>query len=108
MVRLLSAPGHWEWYRRLARHGYRQFSQTLHLSLAVLLVGGGVLFEYSYNAVWHARNKGVGAGAAAGVRLLHCYFGSDMLCQVCGWAQYQKQMINARVAMPLWIGQPFA
>lgn len=51
--------GRWEWYKRLARHGMRGFGQTLHLGLAVLLVGGGLLFEYSHAAIWQVRNKGV-------------------------------------------------
>jgi hypothetical protein len=37
----------------------RSFSQTLHVGLAVLLLGGGLLFEYSHSALWQARNKGV-------------------------------------------------
>ncbi|KAF8055910.1 ATJ72 [Scenedesmus sp. PABB004] len=48
----------WEWYRRMAAQGLRGFGHSLHLSLAVLLVGGGLAFEYSHTAVWQARNKG--------------------------------------------------
>jgi hypothetical protein len=57
-VDLLCA-GRWEWWRRAARHGARSFGHTLHVSLAVLLVGGGLIFEYSHSALWAARNKGV-------------------------------------------------
>eukprot|EP00878_Enallax_costatus_P014582 GHUV01015253.1.p1 GENE.GHUV01015253.1~~GHUV01015253.1.p1 ORF type:complete len:166 (+),score=32.05 GHUV01015253.1:52-549(+) len=49
----------WEWYRRAAQAGAREFSRSLHVGLAVLLVGGGLLFEYSYTTLWQARNRGV-------------------------------------------------
>lgn len=48
----------WEWWRRAVRHGARSFGHTLHVSLAVLLIGGGVMFEFSHSALWAARNKG--------------------------------------------------
>lgn len=44
------------------RHGARSFGHTLHVSLAVLLIGGGVMFEFSHSALWAARNKGVSRG----------------------------------------------
>lgn len=53
-----STVSRWEWWKRAARHGARNFGQTLHISLAVLLVGGGLAFEYSHSALWAARNKG--------------------------------------------------
>ncbi|WIA40431.1 hypothetical protein OEZ86_013788 [Tetradesmus obliquus] len=53
-----STMSRWEWYRRLGRAGMRSFGQTLHVGLAVLLLGGGLLFEYSHSAIWQARNKG--------------------------------------------------
>jgi curved DNA-binding protein CbpA len=48
----------WEWWKRAARHGARSFGHSLHISLAVMLVGGAVMFEYSHSALWAARNKG--------------------------------------------------
>ncbi|KAF6261104.1 hypothetical protein COO60DRAFT_1503205 [Scenedesmus sp. NREL 46B-D3] len=53
-----STMSRWEWYQRLGRASMRSFSQTLHMGLAVLLLGGGLLFEYSHSALWQARNKG--------------------------------------------------
>lgn len=59
VLSLLLVAGRWEWWKRAARHGVRNFGHTLHVSLAVLLVGGGLMFEYSHSALWAARNKGV-------------------------------------------------
>jgi hypothetical protein len=59
---LLHCPaGRWEWWKRAARHGVRNMGHTLHASLAVVLIGGGLMFEYSHSAMWAARNKGVSA-----------------------------------------------
>lgn len=47
----------------------RSFDQPLHVGLALLLVGGVVLFDAVSNVAWEARNKGVsgeGARGAAG------------------------------------------
>jgi hypothetical protein len=55
--------GRWEWWKRAARHGARSFGHSLHISLAVMLVGGAVMFEYSHSALWAARNKGVSHGS---------------------------------------------
>jgi hypothetical protein len=51
--------GRWEWYRRAARHGVRSFSHSLHIGLAVIVLGGGLAFEATHSALWSARNKGV-------------------------------------------------
>jgi hypothetical protein len=53
--------GRWEWWRRAARYSLRSFGHNLHFSLAVVLIGGGLVFEATHSAMWQARNKGVSA-----------------------------------------------
>lgn len=43
----------------------RSLDQPLHIGLAVLLVGGVILFDAAHNVVWESRNKGVGDGVRA-------------------------------------------
>lgn len=48
----------WEWWRRWARQEARAFDRTLHGGLALLTLGGLLLFDVGGDMVWSSRNAG--------------------------------------------------
>jgi hypothetical protein len=48
----------WQWWQRWARQEARAFDRTLHGGLAILTLGGLLLFDVGGDLVWSARNRG--------------------------------------------------
>lgn len=71
--------GRLEYLRRAMKMNLRQFNQTLHIGLGVILLGGFILFDQTHDSFWAARNAGVSGVVSVGTDVLEACSSATLL-----------------------------